>query len=55
LIEHVPKKLTPNGPTLRSCVFVGLNPNCLTIEARKNARPKSIAPSIKPIVSIRRT
>ena len=55
MTKHVQKKAAPNGPTLRSCVFVGLNPSCLTIKAKKYAWPKSVVPNINPIISIRIT
>ena len=53
--EYPPKKPAAGGPALSSCVFVALNPSWWTIEAEKNARPKTMVPTMNSMMITRMT
>ena len=55
LADYLPKKPAANGPTLRSCDLVLLNPSWPTREGKKYARPKSVVPIMKYIIMVRIT
>ena len=47
---YVPTNPVAKGPTLTSCVFVGLNPSSLTIVGRNSASPSRVVPFINNVM-----